>query len=43
VEIMAPKPEEEAKEETEREEEARVLARLKEMRSEPKPADEQPD
>lgn len=42
VEIMAPKPEEEAKEETEREEEARVLARLREMRSEPKPDDEQP-
>jgi hypothetical protein len=43
VEIMPPKPVEEEKEETEREEDARVFARLKEMGSKPQPEDEQPD
>jgi hypothetical protein len=43
VEIMPPKPVEEEKEETEREEDARVFARLKEMGSKPQPDDEQPD
>ena len=42
AEIMPPKPAEETREETEQEEQARVFARLKEMRSEPKPDDEQP-
>ena len=43
VEIMAPKPAEEEKEETEREEEARVFAKLRELGSGSKPDDEQPD
>jgi hypothetical protein len=43
VEIMPPMPVEEAKEETEREEEARVLAKLQEMGGGHKPDDEQPD
>jgi hypothetical protein len=42
VEIMAPKRAEEPKEESERDEEARVFARLKEMGGGPKPDDEQP-
>jgi hypothetical protein len=44
VEIVAPRPAaEEEKEETEREEEARVFAKLREMGSGSKPDDEQPD
>jgi hypothetical protein len=43
VEILRPKPAEEPKEETEREEEERVLAKLREMGGGPKPGDEQPD
>ena len=43
VEIMAPKPVEEEKEETEREEEARVFAKLREMGSGAKPGEEQPE
>jgi hypothetical protein len=41
VEIMVPKPAEEKPEETEREEEARVFAKLREMGS--KSEDEQPE
>jgi uncharacterized protein len=41
VEIMAPKPAEEVKEETEREEEARVFAKLREMGSQPKPEEQE--
>jgi hypothetical protein len=43
VEIVPPKPAEEPKQESERDEEARVFARLKEMGGGPKPDDEQPD
>jgi hypothetical protein len=42
VEIIPPTPAEEPKEESERDEEARVFARLKEMGGGPKPDDEQP-
>ena len=43
MEIVAPRPREEKREETEREEEARVFAKLREMGSGSKPDDEQPD